>query len=96
MAVTITLNGQSRDLELLPGCTLLDLLAYLQLKVDQVALEQNGQIVRRNQWPETPLVNGDRLEIVQFVGGGGPVNSVSTGGAVPPSDRHSHSSRPGL
>ncbi len=69
--MTITLNGQPHDLP--PAThTLLALVTDLGLKPDQVALEQNGVIIRRAHWPETPLHPGDRLEIVQFVGGGTP------------------------
>jgi thiamine biosynthesis protein ThiS len=40
------------------------------MKPDRVAIELNREIVPRNQWPLTPLHDGDRLEIVHFVGGG--------------------------
>jgi thiamine biosynthesis protein ThiS len=40
------------------------------MKPDRVAVELNREIVPRNLWPQTPLKNGDRLEIVHFVGGG--------------------------
>ena len=70
MAVTITLNGQLRELALEPPSSLLDLVSVLELKADQVALEQNGHIVPRARWAETALASGDRLEVVQFVGGG--------------------------
>jgi thiamine biosynthesis protein ThiS len=40
------------------------------MKPDRVAIELNREIVPRDQWPQTPLHEGDRLEIVQFVGGG--------------------------
>ena len=37
---------------------------------DRVAVEHNGEIVPRSNWTETALNNGDRLEVVHFVGGG--------------------------
>jgi hypothetical protein len=40
------------------------------LKSDRVAVELNRQIVPRDQWDKTSLSEGDRLEIVHFVGGG--------------------------
>ncbi len=70
MALLITLNGQARDLALDAGSSLRDLISLLGLKPDQVALEQNGRIVRRTAWTVTPLASGDRIEVVQFVGGG--------------------------
>jgi len=66
--MTLTINGQPRVFDSL--ATLEDLLAHLGLKQDRVAVEHNGEIVSRNAWPSTPLADGDRLEIVHFVGGG--------------------------
>jgi thiamine biosynthesis protein ThiS len=40
------------------------------LKSDRVAVELNRDIVPRDQWDTTNLSDGDRLEIVHFVGGG--------------------------
>jgi thiamine biosynthesis protein ThiS len=52
------------------GSTVAELVATLAMQADRVALEQNGAIVPRAVWPQTPLAAGDRLEIVHFVGGG--------------------------
>jgi thiamine biosynthesis protein ThiS len=40
------------------------------MKPDRVAVELNRDIVPRERWPETQLKDGDRLEVVHFVGGG--------------------------
>jgi thiamine biosynthesis protein ThiS len=40
------------------------------MKPDRVAVELNREIVPRDRWSQTMLKDGDRLEIVQFVGGG--------------------------
>lgn len=50
--------------------TLESLVEILGMKSDRVAVELNRNIVPRDHWPETLLNDGDRLEIVQFVGGG--------------------------
>ena len=64
----IRINGQDRDL---PGETTLEgLLASLELPGGRVAVELNGEIVTRADYEATVLAEGDRLEIVQFVGGG--------------------------
>ena len=42
----------------------------LGMKTDRVAVELNHDIVPRDQWERTQLADGDRLEIVHFVGGG--------------------------
>jgi thiamine biosynthesis protein ThiS len=65
------LNGQLREFpQLAPPAYLQDLIAALGLKGDRVAVEHNGNIVSRGEWGSTGLADGDRLEIVHFVGGG--------------------------
>jgi sulfur carrier protein len=65
------LKGQSREFStLVAGANLQDLIAELGLKGDRVAVEHNGIIVSRAEWAATGLNEGDRLEIVHFVGGG--------------------------
>lgn len=68
MELEIIINGESRQVA--SPISLRDLLQSLDLKEDRVAIELNRQIVRRERWAETQLQNQDRLEIVQFVGGG--------------------------
>lgn len=66
--LTITLNGDRRTV---PGpATLADLLEHLTLDPRAVVVEHNRQIVRRPVLGSTPLVNGDVVELVHFVGGG--------------------------
>jgi sulfur carrier protein len=64
----VVINGERRDVP--AQTTLKDLVRLLDLKDDRVAVELNRSIVRRDRWPETILQEADRLEIVQFVGGG--------------------------
>ena len=67
----LVINGQDRDVAgLKEGSAVSDLLAVLQLRGDRVALERNGEIVSRSVWGETRLADGDKIEIVHFVGGG--------------------------
>jgi thiamine biosynthesis protein ThiS len=66
--MNLTINGDERSL--LKAETLGALVEQLGMKPDRVAIELNREIVPRDQWPQTPLKDGDRLEIVQFVGGG--------------------------
>ncbi len=66
--MNLTINGEPRSL---PSTeTLGALVGQLGMKSDRVAIELNREIVPRDQWPLTPLKEGDRLEIVHFVGGG--------------------------
>ena len=53
------------------------LLEWLKLPLDRIAVEVNLQIARRVAWAETPIREGDRLEVVHFVGGGAPAGSRS-------------------
>jgi thiamine biosynthesis protein ThiS len=66
--MTLTINGEARQFENLS--TLADLIEALGLKGDRVAVELNHNIVPRPNWPATSLKDGDKLEIVHFVGGG--------------------------
>ncbi len=64
----LTINGEPRALP--DGLTLAALVTHLGMKGDRVAIEHNREIVSRDRWPEVALAEGDRLEIVHFVGGG--------------------------
>jgi sulfur carrier protein len=66
------INGEPRTLaETGSGqLTLAVLIESLNMKSDRVAVELNRDIVARDRWPQTLLKDGDRLEIVHFVGGG--------------------------
>jgi len=65
------INGQSREFAALPlSATVADLIGSLELKGDRVAIEHNGSIVSRAEWGTTAIQQGDRFEIVHFVGGG--------------------------
>lgn len=66
--INIRLNGEARQVP--EGLTLRALLDWLQLPGDRVAVELNLEIVPRGQWAETTIAEGDRLEVVHFVGGG--------------------------
>ena len=67
----LQLNGEDRDFESPPApFTLAALVEKLGMKADRVAVELNREIVTRDRWSETPLKEGDRLEVVHFVGGG--------------------------
>lgn len=73
----LVINGEDRVVE--GPITLSSLVEQLGMKPDRVAVELNLDIVPREQWHGTQLADGDRLEIVHFVGGGIP----SRAGDVP-------------
>jgi sulfur carrier protein len=65
------INGEVRDFTDAPApFTLAVLVEVLGMKPDRVAVELNRDIVPRDRWAETQLKEGDRLEVVHFVGGG--------------------------
>jgi thiamine biosynthesis protein ThiS len=64
----VTLNGERREVP--AGTTLVALLASLGLDPRAVAVERNGEVLRRASLPAVTLQPGDRLEIVRFVQGG--------------------------
>lgn len=66
--MNLILNGNTRAYP--PLAALSDLLQHLQLDPTRVAIEHNGSIVPQASFAATSLNDGDRLEIVQFVGGG--------------------------
>jgi sulfur carrier protein len=67
-AITIQVNGESRETP--AGTTITGLLAQLGLNSGRVAIEYNLHILPKSTWDQTQVADGDRLEIVQFVGGG--------------------------
>ena len=66
--ILIVLNGHPK--EVASGQSILDLVRSLDLPVERLAVEHNLHIVKRDHWSERFLQNGDKLEIIQFVGGG--------------------------
>ena len=66
--IRITLNGEERRI---PAATsVAALLELLARPAQRVAVERNQEIVPRTRFAEEILAAGDRVEIVQFVGGG--------------------------
>jgi len=65
--MTITVNGESRDLP--EGETVRSLVARYNLTPEKVAIELNRRLLRSEKY-DTLLKGGDEIEIVTFVGGG--------------------------
>jgi len=68
--MTLQINGQTRSFPEPVPSTLDQVIQQLGMKADRVAVERNGEIVPRAEWPGTAMQSGDRLEVVHFVGGG--------------------------
>lgn len=67
-SIDVVINGQPRKFN--QGTTLLVALVELGLDGKRVAVERNREVVPRAQHADTVLAEGDRLEVVTFVGGG--------------------------
>ncbi|NJA89227.1 sulfur carrier protein ThiS [Rhodocyclus tenuis] len=66
--MNLVINGETRPFpEPLTVAGLVDTLGFVGKRI---AVEKNGDIVPRSRYAETPLAEGDRLEIVGAVGGG--------------------------
>jgi thiamine biosynthesis protein ThiS len=68
LAISLTLNGEPRRFGALPH--LRALVETLGLDPRKVAVERNLEIVPRSLYADTPIADGDRIEIVHFIGGG--------------------------
>lgn len=69
--MNLCINGDIRPFpDVAPGFTLATLIESLGMKSDRVAVELNREIAPRDRWNQITLKDGDRLEIVHFVGGG--------------------------
>ncbi|NIA05308.1 MAG: sulfur carrier protein ThiS [Proteobacteria bacterium] len=64
----IILNGQQKNLD--QNITLSTLLDSLNLQPDTVVAEINGRIIKPGQYPRLGLKEGDKVELIRFVGGG--------------------------
>lgn len=63
----VKINGENLDVA---GKTLQEYLDGTSFDPKRIAVERNGEIVPKAQYQETVLADGDRVEVVSFVGGG--------------------------
>ena len=66
--IQISLNGEARSVSV--GLSLAELVASFGLPPQTALVEHNGQALLRSEWVDTPLADGDRLEILRVVAGG--------------------------
>ena len=64
----LTVNGEPHDVD--DAVSVADLLHTLAVREGRVAVEVNEEVVPRGSFTERRLAAGDRIEIVNFVGGG--------------------------
>lgn len=75
--MVIQINGSEREVP--EGLKLDALLRWLSLPLDRVAVERNLEVVPRAVWLMTEVKAGDKLEVVQLVGGGAPLGREQAG-----------------
>lgn len=64
----IEVNGERREVP--DQLSLAELIEHLKLAPERLAIELNRVVVRRLEWAQVQLKEGDRIEIIHFVGGG--------------------------
>jgi sulfur carrier protein len=64
----VVVNGESR--EIAESLNLIELLQHLDLPTERIAVELNREVIRKVNWRETKINDGDKIEIIHFVGGG--------------------------
>lgn len=66
--MNLLINGENKQVENV--LTIEDLIKVLELSSERLAVELNLKVIRRADWQEIKLTDGDKLEIIHFVGGG--------------------------
>jgi sulfur carrier protein len=64
----ISLNGEEADAG--GAQTVAELIGRFKLSPDTILIEHNGVALHRREWPEKPLTDGDRIEIIRVAAGG--------------------------
>ena len=66
--MNITINGERKEFS--EGSNVAQLLESIGIDPRKIAVERNLQLVKRSEYAQTALADGDEIEIVNFVGGG--------------------------
>ena len=64
----IIINGEKKQLS--QTLSLSELLTHFSLSAERIAIELNREVVRRKDWGNIKVGEGDKLEVIHFVGGG--------------------------
>ena len=66
--IQVFINGKKKDF--LENNNLVSLLSFLEIDETGIAIEINFIVIPKSQYKNTILKNNDKVEIVQFIGGG--------------------------
>src|SRR5262245_9116958 len=80
----LTVNGEQRTAE--PGTTVAALLRAMGVDPARVAVERNRDVVPRAPWAQAGLADGDKIEVVAFIGGGSGASAMSDRPDAPAAD----------
>ena len=83
--MTIQLNGEQHDIQ--AGMSVAALLLQLEIRLDQVAVEVNLEIMDKGGVESRLLQDGDRVEVMSFIGGGSEVFETGPFGISPNNPR---------
>ena len=64
----VLINGESKEIS--DKFNLSELLKHFSLPQERIAIELNKEVVRKKDWENTKIFDGDKLEVIHFVGGG--------------------------
>jgi sulfur carrier protein len=64
----ISLNGEKKDTG--GAATVAELIRCFELPPETILIEHNGVALHQREWPQKPLTDGDRIEIIRVVAGG--------------------------
>ena len=67
-SMKVAINGETKELP--DGISLNEMIEMLSLPPRMMAIEINQQVIRKQDWEGTRIDEGDKIEIVHFVGGG--------------------------
>ncbi len=66
--MNIFINGETKQLN--QTLNLIELLKHFSLPSERIAIELNREVVRKKDWENIKINDGDKLEVIHFVGGG--------------------------
>ncbi len=64
----VVINGETKNIN--DSINLFDLLKTLSLPTERVAIELNKEVIRKKDWQNISVNDGDKVEVIHFVGGG--------------------------
>ena len=68
--LAMIVNGQELDPAASGIASLTDLIRHFELDPETIAVEMNGHVPERETWDSVSVGQGDRIELIRFVGGG--------------------------